>query len=83
MEIADPGDGFQIWRVAANILSMQIQTANIGWSSSLGVGQGGLTNPRRINYNVTKCYIVSAIIVLSSFHFVFTHIKIDSELAIY
>jgi len=29
-----------IWRVAANILNTQSRTADKGWSSSLGVGQG-------------------------------------------
>jgi len=29
-----------IWRVAANILNMQSQTADMGWASSLGVGRG-------------------------------------------
>ena len=29
-----------IWRVAANILNKQSQTADKGWSLSLGVGQG-------------------------------------------
>ena len=34
-----------IWRVAANILNKQSQTADEGWSSSLGVGQGANTSP--------------------------------------
>ena len=29
-----------IWRVAANILNMQLRTADKGWSSSLVVGRG-------------------------------------------
>jgi len=29
-----------VWRVAANILNKQSQTADKGWSSSLGVGRG-------------------------------------------
>ena len=29
-----------LWRVAANILNKQSQTADKGWSSSFGVGQG-------------------------------------------
>src|SRR5215469_15581063 len=29
-----------IWRVTANILNKQSQTADKGWSSSLGVGRG-------------------------------------------
>ena len=33
-------NGLQIWRVAANTLNKQSRTADNGWSSSLGVGQG-------------------------------------------
>jgi hypothetical protein len=29
-----------VWRVAANILNKQLQTADKGWTSSLGVGRG-------------------------------------------
>ena len=29
-----------IWRVAANILNKQLGKADMGWSSSLGVGRG-------------------------------------------
>jgi hypothetical protein len=32
------GDGFQLWRVAVNILNKQTETNDKGWSSSLGVG---------------------------------------------
>jgi hypothetical protein len=37
-QIADGGEGLQIWRVAADILNKELQTANKGWSSALGVG---------------------------------------------
>jgi hypothetical protein len=40
LEVADGGDGLQIWKVAANILNKQSRTADKGWSSSLGVGSG-------------------------------------------
>jgi hypothetical protein len=43
-QVVGGGDGLQIWRVAANILTKQSRTADRGWSSSLGVGQG-LTTP--------------------------------------
>jgi hypothetical protein len=43
-QAADGGDGLQIWRVAANILNKQSRTADMGWSSSLQVGQGA-NNP--------------------------------------
>jgi hypothetical protein len=39
-QVADGGNGLQIWRVAANILNKQSRTAEKGWSSSLGVGRG-------------------------------------------
>jgi hypothetical protein len=39
-QVADGGDGLQIWRVAANILNKQSRTADKVWSSSLGVGRG-------------------------------------------
>jgi hypothetical protein len=39
-QVADGGDGLQIWRVAANILNKQLRTADKGWSSSLGVQRG-------------------------------------------
>jgi hypothetical protein len=35
-QIADGGDGLQIWRVAANILNKHSRTADKSWSSSLG-----------------------------------------------
>jgi hypothetical protein len=48
--VADRGYGLQIWRVAANILNKQSRTADSGWSSSLGVGRGLRTLPRKIHY---------------------------------
>jgi hypothetical protein len=39
-QVADGGDGFQIWRVASNILNKQSGTADKGWSSILGVERG-------------------------------------------
>jgi hypothetical protein len=44
-QVADGGDGLQIWRVAANILNKQSRTADGGWSSSLGVGRGANNPP--------------------------------------
>jgi hypothetical protein len=38
-QVADGGDGLQIWRVSANILNKQLRTADKGWSSSLGAGR--------------------------------------------
>jgi hypothetical protein len=39
-QVADGGNGLQIWSVAANILNKQSRTADKGWSSSLSVGRG-------------------------------------------
>jgi hypothetical protein len=38
-QVADGGDGLQMWRIASNILNKQHRTADRGWSSSLGVGR--------------------------------------------
>jgi hypothetical protein len=40
-QVADEGDGLQIWRVAANILNKQLRTADKGWSSSNGGWEWG------------------------------------------
>jgi hypothetical protein len=40
-QVADTGDGLQIWKVAANILNKQSRTDDREWPSSMGV----LTNP--------------------------------------
>jgi hypothetical protein len=45
-QVADRGDGLQIWRVAANILNKQWWTANRGWPCSLGDGQGANNPPQ-------------------------------------
>jgi hypothetical protein len=50
-QVADGGDGLQIWWVAANILNEQSRTADSGWPSSLGVGHGDNKNK-----SVTKCH---------------------------
>jgi hypothetical protein len=39
-QVADGGNGLQIWRITANILNKQTRTADKVWSSSLGVGRG-------------------------------------------
>jgi hypothetical protein len=44
-QVANGGDGLQIWKVAANILNKHSRTTKKGWSSSVGVGRGA-TNPR-------------------------------------
>jgi len=37
-KVADGGEGLWIWSVAVNTINKQSQTANKGWSSSLGIG---------------------------------------------
>jgi hypothetical protein len=39
-QVADGGDGLQIWRVGVNVWNKQSRTADKGWSSRLGVGRG-------------------------------------------
>jgi hypothetical protein len=52
LRVTDGGDGFQLWRVAANILNKQSWAANKGWSSSLGVGRGAnKPSPQKTNFN--------------------------------
>jgi hypothetical protein len=56
-QVADGGDGLQIWRVAANILNKQSRTADKGWSSMWVVVRGANnSSPSIINLlrNVTK-----------------------------
>jgi len=43
-QVADGGEGLQIWRVATNVLNKQPRTADKGWFSSLG-GEGRANNP--------------------------------------
>jgi hypothetical protein len=50
--VVDGGDGFQIWRVAANILNKQSLTAKKGCFSSSEVGWG-LTTP---HHKKSECY---------------------------
>jgi hypothetical protein len=47
-QVADRGDGLQIWRVAANILNKQSRTAERGWPA-WGLG-GGLATPTLKRY---------------------------------
>jgi hypothetical protein len=45
--VADGGDGLEVWSVAANTLIKQTQTADKWWSSSLEVGRGIKTSPKK------------------------------------
>jgi hypothetical protein len=44
-QVADGGDGLQMWRVSANILNKQPQTAGKWWSSTLGIERGANNSP--------------------------------------
>jgi hypothetical protein len=44
-QVADGGEGLQIWRVAGNILNKQSWTADKGLPSSLVVGRGANNSP--------------------------------------
>jgi len=46
-QVADGGEGLQVWRVVANIFNKQSLTADKRWSSSLGVGRGATTPHRK------------------------------------
>jgi hypothetical protein len=39
-QVADGGDAFRVWRLAANILKEQSRTADQWWLWSFGVGRG-------------------------------------------
>jgi hypothetical protein len=43
-QVTDGGDDLPTWRVAVNIINKQLQTAEKGWSSILGVGQMAKNN---------------------------------------
>jgi hypothetical protein len=51
-QLADRGDGPQMWRVAVNILNKPSWTVDRGWSSSLGVGWGLTTPPHHKTSNL-------------------------------
>jgi hypothetical protein len=55
-QVADGGDEFQIWKIAANALNKQSRIAENGWSSSLDIGCGD-NNPssREIVTKFIKC----------------------------
>jgi hypothetical protein len=55
--VVDGGDGFQIWKVAANILNKQSRTVNKEWSTSLWVGWWTRSSTLKKTQLVTKCYI--------------------------
>jgi hypothetical protein len=51
-QVADGGNGLQIWKIVANILNKQSPTADKGWSSRSGVGDN---NSPLKNKRLTKC----------------------------
>jgi hypothetical protein len=48
-QVADGGDGLQVWMVAANKLNKLSRTADRGWPSSLGVGWGANPPVKALN----------------------------------
>jgi hypothetical protein len=58
-QVADGGDGLQLWRIAGNILNTQLQTAVRGRYSSLGGWVGGLTTPHHKTSNLLRIMIKS------------------------
>jgi hypothetical protein len=52
-QVADGGDGLQIWKVAANIMNKQSRTTDKGRSSSLGVERGA-NNPSTSESNMLR-----------------------------
>jgi hypothetical protein len=44
-QVADGGEGLQIWRIAANIFNKESRTADKGWPSRLGVEWGANNSP--------------------------------------
>jgi hypothetical protein len=57
-QVRHGGGGLEIWKVGANVLNKQSQTADKGWSSSLGrgIGMGPATPQHKKKPLVTKCY---------------------------
>jgi hypothetical protein len=53
-QVADGGDGLQIWRIAANILNRLSGTPDKGWSSSLGIERGANNSSPQKHKLVTK-----------------------------
>jgi hypothetical protein len=53
-QVADGGDGLQVWRAAVNILNKLSRTADRGWSSSMVVERGVTHSTVKSQY-VTKC----------------------------
>jgi hypothetical protein len=53
--LAEDEEGLRIWKVAANLLNKQSETADKGWSSSLGVGRG-LQLPA-VEKQCVTCYV--------------------------
>jgi hypothetical protein len=58
-QVADRGDCFHIWRVAANILNKQQRTADSGLYSSFGVRRGANTPTIKRNVRYQKLHTAS------------------------
>jgi len=53
-QVADGGDGLQIWKVDANKLNKQSRTAEKGGSPAWGLGEGPKTPHRKKAWHVTS-----------------------------
>jgi hypothetical protein len=55
-EVADEGNGLQVWRIIANILNKQLQAATRGGPPDLGLDMGLITYLKEISIlqNVTQ-----------------------------
>jgi hypothetical protein len=48
-QVADGGDGLQIWRVAADILNQQLRSADQSRPAAWGLGVDLTTHPKKKN----------------------------------
>jgi hypothetical protein len=53
-QVADEGDGLQIWRVATNILNKKSETAYKGWSFIFCLKMDLTTHNRKENQNMLR-----------------------------
>jgi hypothetical protein len=58
LQVADGGNGLQLWSVAVNKVNKQPQTNDKGWSSSWGFGRGTKTHNHK-NKPITKQFRAS------------------------
>jgi hypothetical protein len=66
-QVADGGDGFQIWRVAANRLKKQSPISNKRWSSTLWAGMQPKEPSKTYGKNCKLCLVHQCSEVASSY----------------